>query len=144
MEVGKSRRRGKESDSELLCPEDPSTVPLSYGAGIVSSCCGGRQEVEGMLGVVDSQMVSIVKAQSNKPEWQNTKNYTAWLKDAARSLEMCQLVDRGWISSNIWRLPELPLSKEQDYHSKKGRSDNLIQNWIRLVAGSWGGRSPGL
>ncbi|KAH3804432.1 hypothetical protein DPMN_132717 [Dreissena polymorpha] len=61
MEVGKSRSRGKESDSVLLCPQNPSTVPLSYRAGIVSSCCGGRQEVECMLGVV-RRMVSIVKA----------------------------------------------------------------------------------
>ncbi|KAH3725405.1 hypothetical protein DPMN_051238 [Dreissena polymorpha] len=36
---------------------------------------------------------------------------------------MYQLVDRHWISSNVWRLPTLPPPKQQDYDPTRGQRD---------------------
>ncbi|KAH3795750.1 hypothetical protein DPMN_149309 [Dreissena polymorpha] len=43
---------------------------------------------------------------------------------------MYQLVDRDWISSNVWRLPTLPPPNQQDYDPTRGQRD------IRYPTGS--------
>ncbi|KAH3808395.1 uncharacterized protein LOC127835648 [Dreissena polymorpha] len=86
------------------------------------SCCGGKKEVELLLGVV-SRMVALVKSQSNKPGRRNVKPNTAWLKETAQSLETYQLVGRDWISSHVWKLPSLPPPKQQEYDPTRGQRD---------------------
>ncbi|KAH3886953.1 hypothetical protein DPMN_010966 [Dreissena polymorpha] len=84
-----------------------------------------------MLGVVN-RMVAMVKSKSNKPGRRNIKHDTAWLKEAAKSLEMYQLVDRDWISSNIWRLPESS-TERTGLRSNKGTDTKPDQTCCRQL-----------
>lgn len=68
-------------------------------------------------------MVSLVKTKLNEPGRRNKTSFQAWLRNAAKAMDLYQVIGREWICANVLKLPDLPQRKEQEYDPTKGRRD---------------------
>lgn len=101
---------------EVFKPVEDFVKKLS----LCQRCRGGARQREVLKDTI-SRMASLVQ---NKLETQrNKKILQGWLKTVAKDLDTFQIVSRDWIQTHIWKLPDLPKLKEQDYDPMKGRRD---------------------
>ena len=75
-------------------------------------CRGGKSQTH-LLKETLFRMTTLVKRKL--AEQKNEKVLQAWLRTVARGLDTFQVVNREWICENVWRLPDPPKPKEQDY-----------------------------
>ena len=59
------------------------------------------------------RMTALVKRKLGQQR--NKKTLQTWLKTVSKDLDTYQEVSREWISENVWKLPALPVPKEQVY-----------------------------
>ena len=85
-------------------------------------CIGGKDQCK-VLEETLLRMTSLVKSRLNEPGRRNVTSFLAWLKNAAKAMELYQVISREWICENVWKLPDLPQRKEQDYDPTRGRKD---------------------
>ena len=85
-------------------------------------CIGGKDQCK-VLEETLLRMTSLVKFRLNEPGRRNVTSFLAWLKNAAKAMELYQVINREWICENVWKLPDLPQRKEQDYDPSRGRKD---------------------
>lgn len=85
-------------------------------------CMGGKQQLE-VLEKTLFRMVSLVKAKLDEPGRRNKSFFQSWLKKAAQAMVLYQVISREWICANVWKLPDLPQRKEQEYDPTKGHRD---------------------
>ena len=85
-------------------------------------CIGGKDQCK-VLEATLLRMTSLVKSRLNEPGRRNVTSFLAWLKNAAKAMELYQVISREWICENVWKLPDLPQRKEQDYDPTRGRKD---------------------
>ena len=85
-------------------------------------CIGGKDQCK-VLEETLLRMTSLVKSRLNEPGRRNVTSFLAWLKNAAKAMELYQVISREWICENVWKLPYLPQRKEQDYDPTRGRKD---------------------
>lgn len=85
-------------------------------------CIGGKHQTK-VLEETLLRMVTLVKNKLNEPGRRNKNSFQAWLKNAAKALELYQVISREWICEKVWKLADLPKRKEQDYDPTKGRRD---------------------
>lgn len=101
---------------EVFKPAEDFVQKLS----LCQRCRGGASQREVLKDTI-SRMASLVQ---DKLETQrNKKILQGWLKTVAKDLDTFQIVSRDWIQNHIWKLPDLPKLKEQDYDPMKGRRD---------------------
>lgn len=65
------------------------------------------------------RMTSLVRSKLNEPGRRNVSSFQAWLKNAAKAMELYQVISREWICENVWKLPDLPKRREQEYDPTK-------------------------
>ena len=67
------------------------------------------------------RMTALVKRKLDQQR--NKKTLQIWLKTVSNDLDTYQVVSREWISEKFWKLPALPVPKEQVYDPTRGKRD---------------------
>ena len=80
----------------------------------------GGDNSHGLLPAI-LQMVDLVKRRLRSAR--NKKTWSGWLKEAAKTLEVYQVADREWISTNVGALPARAAPKVQSYDPLAGKHD---------------------
>ena len=97
----------------------PATKFISELA-LCPRCIGGPEKGEFMKNLI-LQMVSLVRSKADANR--NNRLHKAWLKEAAKAMELFQLESRDWISEHVFALPALPTPVEQVYDPNRGKKD---------------------
>ena len=89
---------------------------------LCSRCIGGKSQCK-VLEETLLMMVSLVKTKLNEPGRRNKTSFQAWPRNAAKAMELYQVIGREWICANVLKLPDLPQRKMQEYDPTNGRRD---------------------
>jgi len=70
-------------------------------------------------------MVQLVKDRMAGARGQRYADHKRWLTTCAKTLDACQIEERGWIERHVYRLPQQRSRKEEVYHSRQSLPEDV-------------------